>query len=183
MLGRNLDADQNAMRSWSEHASGRTEAAADLADRVATLAASAAGDDGAVRVTVASSGVLTGLELDDRVQRLPGAELAGEILRTMRRAQSHLTDRVAVAVEETVGAGTETGKAVLDTFSQRFPGEIAATAEPAAPGLPAASGEVVALGDGPVMPAPPQLTFESRPTLPHQAPGVGFESGRDSRAR
>jgi hypothetical protein len=171
VLGRNLDADQEAMRSWSEHVSGRTEAAADLADRVATLAASAAGGDGAVRVTVASSGVLTGLELDDRVQRLTGAELAGEILRTMRRAQSRLTDRVAVAVEETVGAGTETGKAVLDSFSQRFPVE------------PEAVGEPVDEPGAPVMPSPPQLTFQSRPTLPHQAPGVGFESGRDSRAR
>jgi hypothetical protein len=34
------------------------------------------------------------------------------------------------------------------------------------------------------MPSPPPFpTFQSRPTLPHQAPGVGFESGRDSRAR
>ncbi|MET8148443.1 hypothetical protein ACIBSW_32270 [Actinoplanes sp. NPDC049668] len=35
----------------------------------------------------------------------------------------------------------------------------------------------------PVMPSPPFPTFQSRPTLPHQVPGVGFESGRDSRAR
>jgi hypothetical protein len=35
----------------------------------------------------------------------------------------------------------------------------------------------------PVMPAPPFPTFSNRPTLPHQVPGVGFESGRDSRAR
>ncbi|OJF10706.1 hypothetical protein [Couchioplanes caeruleus] len=37
--------------------------------------------------------------------------------------------------------------------------------------------------ESPVMPAPPFPTFRSRPTLPHQTPGVGFESGRDSRAR
>ncbi|MDT4993107.1 MAG: hypothetical protein QOH97_2999 [Actinoplanes sp.] len=165
MLDRNLDADQDATRSWSERVSGRTEAAADLADRVATLAASATGGDGGIRVTIASSGVLTGLELDDRVHHLPGAELAGEILRTIRRAQSCLAERVAVAVEETVGADTETGKAVLDSFARRFP-----AVPDDEPGRP-------------VMPSPPQLTFGGRPTLPHQAPGVGFESGRDSRAR
>ena len=165
MLGRNLDADQDAMRSWSEQVSGRTDAAADLADRVATLTASADGVDGAVRVTVASSGVLTDLELADRVQRMPGRELAAEILRTVRRAQATLADRVAVAVDETVGAETETGKAVLDSFTQRFPPEP----EPK-PGSP-------------VMPTPPQLTFHGKATLPHQVPGVGFESGRDSRAR
>ena len=36
----------------------------------------------------------------------------------------------------------------------------------------------------PVMPAPPPFPeFHNRPSLPHQAPGGGFESGRDSRAR
>ncbi|MEV0895916.1 hypothetical protein [Actinoplanes sp. NPDC049802] len=35
----------------------------------------------------------------------------------------------------------------------------------------------------PVMPAPDFPTFDHTPTLPHQAPGNGFESGRDSRAR
>lgn len=165
MLGRNLDADQETPRSSSEPVPGRTEAAADLADRIASLSASAAGGDGAIRVTVSSSGVPTGLELDDRVHRLPSTELAGEILRTMRRAQAGLTERVAAVVDETVGAGTETGKAMLDSFTQRFP------AEPdEEPGTP-------------VMPSPPQLTFQSRPSLPHQVPGVGFESGRDSRAR
>ncbi|MEU4558796.1 hypothetical protein AB0F72_10410 [Actinoplanes sp. NPDC023936] len=38
--------------------------------------------------------------------------------------------------------------------------------------------------DEPVMPpAPPFPAFENTPTLPHQMPGNGFESGRDSRAR
>jgi hypothetical protein len=37
--------------------------------------------------------------------------------------------------------------------------------------------------EAPVMPSPPFPTFRSRPTLPAQTPGVGFESGRDSRAR
>jgi hypothetical protein len=37
--------------------------------------------------------------------------------------------------------------------------------------------------DEPVMPAPAFPTFHHTPTLPHQVPGNGFESGRDSRAR
>jgi hypothetical protein len=35
----------------------------------------------------------------------------------------------------------------------------------------------------PAMPVMPFPTFKNIPTLPHQAPGNGFESGRDSRAR
>lgn len=139
-----------------------------LADRVATLSASAIGDDGAVRVTVAGSGVVTGIELDDRVQRLPGSMLAAELMRTIRRAQAAIVGQAAVAVDETVGAGSETGKAVLDSFSQRFPLEPDETEEPPVT---------------PVMPTPPFPTFQSTPTLPQQSPGNGFESGRDSRAR
>lgn len=135
---------------------GHTERAAVLADRVASLTSSAEGADGRVRATVASSGMLIGLELPKE------PELAEEIMRTMRRAQSGLTDRVAEAVAETVGADTRTGRAVLESFAQRFP--IEPPAEP-------------------VMPTPPFPTFQSRPTLPTQPPGGGFESGRDSRAR
>jgi DNA-binding protein YbaB len=139
-----------------------------LADRVATLSASATGDDGAVRVTVAGSGMVTGIELDDRVQRLPGTMLAAELMRTIRRAQAAIVDQAAVAVDETVGADSETGKAVLDSFTQRFPLEPHETEEPPVT---------------PVMPTPPFPTFQSTPTLPQQSPGNGFESGRDSRAR
>jgi DNA-binding protein YbaB len=139
----------------------------DLADRIASLRASATGDDGVVTVTVAGDGVVTGLRLDDRVQRFTGATLSAEILRTMRRAQAALADQVAEAVDEELGAATEAGKAVLDSFSQRFP---------------AVPDEVPP--DSPVMPAaPPFPSFANTPTLPHQQPGNGFESGRDSRAR
>jgi hypothetical protein len=150
------------MRSWSAQVSGHTEAAAALADRVASLTSAAAGADGRVRVTVASSGILTGLEVDEDVP-VSGPALATEILRTMRVAQAGLAGRVAEAVDETVGADTETGKAVLDSFMSRFPAEPPET---------------------PVMPSPPPFpTFQNRSSLPHQAPGGGFESGRDSRAR
>ncbi|BBH66292.1 hypothetical protein ACTI_29770 [Actinoplanes sp. OR16] len=136
-------------------------AAAALADRVATLRASAGGAGGAISVTVSSSGNVTGLELADEALALGGSDLAVEILRTIRRAQSGLADQVEAAIAATVGAETETGKAVLDSFTQRFPVEA----------------------EEPVMPAPKSLTFQNTPTLPHQAPGNGFESGRDSRAR
>jgi DNA-binding protein YbaB len=129
-----------------------------LADRLAALSASATGDDGVVTVTVTGSGLVTGLQLDDRAQRLSGATLSDEILRTMRRAQASLVRQVRAAVDETVGADTEAGRAVLDPLTRT---------EPEQPAMP-------------VMPFP---TFQNVPTLPQQSPGNGFESGRDSRAR
>jgi hypothetical protein len=151
VLGKDLDGAEVRGRSWSDPEPGRAGAVSELADRVATLTASATGADRAIRVTVASSGVVTGLELDDRVQRMSGAELAEEILRVMRRAQAGLADRVTEAVRETVGQDTETGRAVLASYGRRFP------AEPDAAPV------------SPVMPSPPP--FPSFPNLPQQAVG------------
>jgi hypothetical protein len=151
VLGNDLDDAEAGARARSGPPPGRTGAISALADRVSTLTSSASGADRTIRVTVASSGIVTGLELDDRVQRMPGAELAEEILRVMRRAQAGLADRVTEAVRETVGEDTETGRAVLASYGRRFP------AEPdAAP-------------TSPVMPSPPP--FPSFPSVPQQGAG------------
>jgi hypothetical protein len=83
-----LDAGSGNAGNGGETVPPELDTAAVLADRVAALTATADGDEGAIKVTVASSGLLTGLTLADRVRRLPGAELSAEILRAMRRAQA-----------------------------------------------------------------------------------------------
>ena len=65
-----------------------------------------------------------------------------------------------------LGRDGKTGERVHDHAEDEGPDEAATTGP-----------------EAPVMPAPPFPTFQSRPTLPAQTPGVGFESGRDSRAR
>ncbi|SDT69709.1 hypothetical protein SAMN04489716_5815 [Actinoplanes derwentensis] len=50
-------------------------------------------------------------------------------------------------------------------------------------GIPRADIDVRGDAEAPVMPVPTFPTFHHTPTLPHQPPGNGFESGRDSRAR
>ncbi|GAB1689625.1 YbaB/EbfC family nucleoid-associated protein [Krasilnikovia sp. M28-CT-15] len=189
MLGPHLESPADEIRWRSEPVPGHAgvpTAVADrvtaLADQVATLTASAVGHDGAIRVTVAGSGAVTALELDDRVQVLPGAELAAQIMATIQRAQAALVERVAEAVAQTVGADTETGRVVLASFAQRFAGSPESPVSPVVAGRPVGRSDVAS--QAPVMPAPrPFPTFRNRPSLPHQVPGVGFESGRDSRAR
>ncbi|RZU52256.1 YbaB/EbfC DNA-binding family protein [Krasilnikovia cinnamomea] len=190
MLGPHLESPADAIRPWGEPVSGRAgapTAVADrvtaLADQVTTLTASAVGHDGAIRVTVAGSGAVTALELDDRVQRLSGADLAAQIMATVQRAQSALVERVAEAVAQTVGADTETGRVVLASFARRFAAAPESLAAPVSVGHRPA-GVFDLASQVPVMPAPrPFPEFPHRPSLPHQVPGVGFESGRDSRAR
>lgn len=132
MQGRDPDEAQEWVRSWTAQVSAQARAAAELSDRVSTVTASAVGARGAVRVTVAASGVVTALELADRVQRMPGAELAEAIMATIARAQAQLAGQVASAVRDTVGADSETGRAVVASYAARFPEPAAAPGDGAA---------------------------------------------------
>jgi hypothetical protein len=85
------------------------------------LSVSASGHDGSIEVTVAGSGVMTDLKLDDRVRTWPADQIAAAVLAVMRRAQASLATRVAEIADETVGADSETGRAVVDGFARRFP--------------------------------------------------------------
>jgi YbaB/EbfC DNA-binding family len=116
------DADE-WVDSWAAGVSARARAAQELSERVAVLSVSATGCDGAVEATVAGSGVLTDLRLDDRVRHWSGTEIARQVLAVMRRAQASLAARVGEIADETVGADSETGRAVVAGFVRRFPAQ------------------------------------------------------------
>ena len=117
-----IDAAEDWLDNWTASVSAQAERAAVLSRRVAALTASAESADGSIRVTVGSSGQVESLDLDDRVQRLAGPELSRRIMTVMRDAQARLARQVAAEVEQTVGADTETGRAVIHSFDSRFPG-------------------------------------------------------------
>lgn len=118
-----IDAAEEWLDSWVGQVNAQAQRSVELSRRVAALTGSAQGRDGAIRVTVGSAGQVERLELDERVHELSGPRLAEEILAVIRRAQADLSDRVAEQVRDTVGADTETGRAVLQSFESRFPAQ------------------------------------------------------------
>ena len=116
-----IDAAEEWLDSWVGQVNAQAQRSVELSRRVAALTGSAQGRDGAIRVTVGSTGQVEQLELDDRVRELAGPRLAQEIMSVMRRAQAVLSGQVAEQVRETVGEDTETGRAVLHSFDSRFP--------------------------------------------------------------
>ena len=116
-----IDAAEEWLDSWVGQVNAQAQRSVELSRRVAALTGSAQGRDGAIRVTVGSAGQVERLELDDRVHEMSGPRLAQEIMSVIRRAQTDLAGRVAEQVRETVGADTETGRAVLNSFETRFP--------------------------------------------------------------
>ncbi|MDI6097240.1 YbaB/EbfC family nucleoid-associated protein [Actinoplanes sp. NEAU-A12] len=115
------DAAEEWLDSWASQVHAQAERSVELSRRVAALTGSAEGRDGAIRVTVGSSGQVELLELDDRVHAVSGPQLGREIVAVMRRAQAVLSAKVAEQVQATVGADSEAGRAVIDSFEARFP--------------------------------------------------------------
>jgi DNA-binding protein YbaB len=122
VFGRDLNEAERWVADWSAAVSERAEQAQRLAARVADSTATAEGAGGLIEVRVDSSGALTALHLDDRVTGWPAARIERVIMNTLRQAQNALFDQIATAVADTVGADTETGRAVLDGYERRFPG-------------------------------------------------------------
>jgi DNA-binding protein YbaB len=116
-----IDAAEEWLNTWTASVNAQAERAAQLTSRVAALTANAQSADGAIRVTVGSTGQIEKLTLDDRVQRLSGEELSRQILGVMRKAQASLSTLVTAEVAATVGVDTETGRAVIGSFETRFP--------------------------------------------------------------
>lgn len=109
------------VRTWSASMSARAAAAQELSDEVARLAVSASDHRRTITVTVNGSGCLTGLLLEPEAAGWEMDRLAEEILRTMRRAQAKLAERVTEVADRTVGSDTETARAVVSGFERRFP--------------------------------------------------------------
>ncbi|MFF0372997.1 YbaB/EbfC family nucleoid-associated protein [Actinoplanes missouriensis] len=120
---RDIDAADEWLEGWTARIDAQAARAARLAQRVAGLSAQARGHGASV--TVGANGQVVGLDLDERMYDLSPHELSEEILAVMRSAQQSLVDQVAEEVHDTVGADSETGRAVLDGFARRFPAPAA----------------------------------------------------------
>jgi DNA-binding protein YbaB len=106
---------------WLADVTGQAEQAQRLADQVAELTVTAASDDLEVEVTVTASGALTDLRLHDDIRSRPADEIASAIIDTMHRAQGRLADRVAELTTRTLGPDSDSGRALVDSYAERFP--------------------------------------------------------------
>ncbi|SNY69380.1 YbaB/EbfC family nucleoid-associated protein [Paractinoplanes atraurantiacus] len=116
-----VDAAEEWLDSWVASVDERAATAVELSRRVAALTGESRSRDGLLGVTVGSAGQLTALHIDDRARQRTGSELSREIMALVRRAQERLSSQVADQVRETVGADTETGRAVIHSYAERFP--------------------------------------------------------------
>jgi DNA-binding protein YbaB len=114
-----LDAAERMVDDWQAGFGERAAQARELAAQLSRLTATARSEDGLIEVTVGSAGTLVGLELEEGIRRRPAAETAREILIVLAAAQAAMTEAATEVTAETVGADSETGRAVISSFTAR----------------------------------------------------------------
>ncbi|GLZ37496.1 YbaB/EbfC family nucleoid-associated protein [Actinokineospora sp. NBRC 105648] len=112
---------EQELRRWQAGVEAKAQRYQAMQAEVAAVAVTETSRDEVVRVTVDATGAVTALVIDDRHRDLPGTELAGLVLTTMRLAQSRITEKVAEVMERTVGDDPQTVAAVVGSYRQRFP--------------------------------------------------------------
>lgn len=137
-LMRDPEEAQRKMDQWAEGLANKAQRYQAAQERTEQLRLTASSQDGAVKVTVGADGGVTGLEFSNKARTYPLDELSRQILRTMRRAQAGITDRVAEVMQESLGdEDRETRSLMLGTLRSKFP-EIEDEQPPPPPPPPAA---------------------------------------------
>jgi predicted DNA-binding transcriptional regulator len=108
-------------RDWERRVAENARRFRELRNRLAGQSVREVSRDGAVEVTVSTSGVLAGLVLRERRPPVPLSEIAAEVMDCVRRAQSRIPDLVRQAVVDTVGEHDPGAHLVLAEARERFP--------------------------------------------------------------
>ncbi|GAB2597902.1 hypothetical protein Aab01nite_73650 [Paractinoplanes abujensis] len=118
--GRDLEDAERMIDDWQTGIEARAAQARELSARLSAVTATARSDDGLVEVTVASAGDMVRLDLGEGIRGRPAAETARVILATARAARRALAARITEVTTETVGAESETGRAVIESYERRL---------------------------------------------------------------
>lgn len=112
----------NTRPEWRRQVGANARCCDELQRRLAQLSITETSRDGTVRVTVATTGLLTGLVLTERRQPVPPARLAETIMACVRQAQARIPDLMGQVMAETVGRQDPAAQLILAQTRARFPG-------------------------------------------------------------
>jgi DNA-binding protein YbaB len=93
-----------------------------MAERMQSVSATASDANGVAQVTVDSSGNITAIKLTERARRQAPDHTSEMIMQAIAAAKAALKEQTRIAVEETVGADSATGQAMLRGLDQRLGG-------------------------------------------------------------
>ncbi|GGK73760.1 YbaB/EbfC family nucleoid-associated protein [Mangrovihabitans endophyticus] len=115
------DSPEDLLRSFELQAREQAERAQLLSARLERHSATVESGDGAVRVTVDSTGGLAALRFGAAAQRLGYERLAELVLQTSQQAQARLAASMGEVVSDLYGDDSDTARFISQTYTERFP--------------------------------------------------------------
>jgi DNA-binding protein YbaB len=92
----------------------------EMAERLKGLSVMVTDPNEIVTVAVDANGTLTGIELSTRIQRTSPDVVSYTIMETLAEAKRRILEQTGEVIAETIGADSETGKAVTQNLRERF---------------------------------------------------------------
>ena len=120
MFGTDPDQVERQLTRWAQGFADKAERFSAMRAQVEQIQVTESSTDGAVRVTIDSSGAPIDLTLTDKIDGMPPPEVAALVMACMRRAQQQLTGRVQEAMAATVGGEEQVIERVVSGYRQRF---------------------------------------------------------------
>lgn len=120
MFGTDPDQVEQQLSQWAQGFADKAQRFGAMRAEVEQIQVTESSADGAVRVTIDSSGAPIDLALTDKIGGMPPSEVAALVMTCMRRAQRQLAGQVRHAMTATVGAEEPVVEHVVSGYRQRF---------------------------------------------------------------
>jgi len=119
VFGDDLDAAEAWVDNWQASLQERADQARLLRERLDAVTGTGWDRQRLVQVTVAASGVLADVALDERTRRQSVEATRAQILEAAQAAQADLTRKAAQVTAETIGMNHPTADAIVRSYAQR----------------------------------------------------------------
>jgi DNA-binding protein YbaB len=116
-----IEASDRMVSDWNRRLQESAQRYQAMADRVSEISVTERSKDAAIEVTINSKGLLMNLTIAESAQGRRMAELSGQIMATVQRAQSRIPELLQQAMAETVGTTDQTVNRVFDEARKQFP--------------------------------------------------------------
>jgi hypothetical protein len=113
-------AAERRVDDWQAGLEQRAARARQLSGELAQLSATARSDDGLVEVRVGPSGQVLDLRLAETTRQQRATTTARQVLATIRAAHQELMRLAGEVTAVTVGADSDTGRAVMASLARQF---------------------------------------------------------------
>jgi DNA-binding protein YbaB len=120
MFDTDSDRMEHRLSQWTQGFASKAAQFQTMRAQVEQIQVTEVSTDGAVRVTVDSTGALTDLVLSEKIRDLSPPEVAAQVMTCLRRAQQQLAHQVREAMQATVGGEDDLVERVMSGYRERF---------------------------------------------------------------